>query len=221
MTLVKICGLKDLETARSALEAGADMLGFVFAPSRRRVDPATVLEIVRGCRRSYRSGWAAVGVFAGQPLSLVREITAFCDLNAVQLSGDEPLEYCRALPGPIFRTVHMAPADAACRTGVAHLAMSSSLRALHQANIRLLLDTGSASQWGGTGRVFEWEAVGDVARDCVIAGGLTPSNVGEAIRTLHPWAVDVSSGVEVDGQKDPWLIRRFISEVRRSDDNES
>jgi phosphoribosylanthranilate isomerase len=91
----------------------------------------------------------------------------------------------------------------------------------HYPVARLLLDAGGSWRWGGTGERFEWESVGSLARDCMVAGGLTPSNVGAAVVAMHPWAVDVSSGVETAGKKDAALIQSFIMEVRRRDSHES
>lgn len=218
MTLVKICGLKDPETAIVALDAGADLLGFVFAASRRNVDPETARHTIRECRRRCDRKWMAVGVFADQPLELVRDVAEFCELDTVQLSGNESVAYCRALSGPLMKAFHVAPLDA----GPADDA-DESVRSLHtlmaakERNVRILLDTGSPRQWGGTGKAFDWERIGYIARSCMVAGGLTPANVGMAIEKIRPWGVDVSSGVEVEGKKDPWLIKRFISEVRRHD----
>ena len=244
MTVVKICGVMDTETALVALEAGADMLGFVLAPSRRQLSPDTVAEIAGEARRRFPPGerpWLAVGVFANQPLELVAAAVALAGLDVVQLSGQEEPEYCGQLKTPLFKALHLGTGaegrpttktpdtqsptkdlrDASCssclRVSVPHVA---GFRQRYGAE-RVLLDSGGAGAWGGTGRRFGWEQIGRAARDCLVAGGLSPANVGEAIALLRPWGVDVSSGVETGGRKDPALIRSFISEVRRSDSHGS
>ena len=230
MTYVKICGITDVTQALHALEAGADMLGFVFAPSRRQVQVEVAARIICRAREVFpprQRPWQAVGVFANQPLGLVKTISARSHLDVVQLSGTEPPWYCRQINVPVFKTVHVpelvgdkaAPgseASADLRSTSAEQLLRS-LRACTGAS-RLVLDSGGAGRWGGTGQPFAWEWIGNAARDCLVAGGLTPENVETAILMLHPWAVDVSSGVEIGGQKDPLLISRFIMKVRRSDD---
>lgn len=276
MTVVKICGITEVEHALSALEAGADLLGFVLAPSRRRSSPERVATMVDRCRRSFppqQRPWQAVGVFANQPLEFVLEAAAQCSLDIVQLSGQEAPEYCRRVHLPVFRAVHvpdlvLSPEPAGARApvpgapgdpeagfpaseilegratvgaevlpderrpspssdsrtpragkGLELAGLEGALRLLRErcGAARLLLDSGSGGRWGGTGRPFPWASIGPAARDCLVAGGLTPGNVARAMAVLRPWGVDVSSGVESDGRKDPDLIRRFIIEVRRAD----
>lgn len=226
MTLVKICGITEIDHATAALEAGADMLGFVFAPSRRQVAPDVARKIIRRCRDLYphdRQEWLAVGVFAGPFLSFVQDAAAICGLDAVQLSGEEPLDFGLKLSLPVFKVIHVSstePPASAVRFAESLNETLRALRARHPAS-RLLLDSAGRGVWGGTGRSFDWRLVGQTAHDCIVAGGLDPSNVGSAISTMRPWAVDVSSGVETDGRKDPDLIRRFISAARRTDKHEN
>ncbi len=220
MTRVKICGITNVEHARCALEAGADMLGFVFAPSRRRISQADCAEIVARCLEGFpkeQRDWLAVGVFVNQPLLDVVEAADVCGLDAIQLSGDESLDYCRQMPRPLFRVVHM-PSLLAVPGPAGAEGRLRELRA-ESAAARLLLDAGGPGQWGGTGASFDWGLLGEAARDCIAAGGLNPTNVDEAISTMRPWAVDVSTGVESAGRKDPILIQHFIAEVRRSDEH--
>ena len=218
MTVVKICGITQLDLAIHALEVGANLLGFVFAPSRRQVAPEGAERIIRVCRRLFppgQCGWRAVGVFANQPLCFVRETVSRAGLDIVQLSGLETPEYCYRLALPIFKAVHV-PELARCSAGGDIASVLLGLKASYGA-ARLLLDSGGSGRWGGTGTPFRWDAIGDAARDCLVAGGLDPSNVARAVALLRPWGVDVSSGVETDGKKDPALISRFVLEVRRCD----
>lgn len=239
MTAVKICGLTGLDAAVAALEAGADMLGFVFAAGRRQLRPQDAAALLRQCREHFdtlpddggrcgvagvQRSWRAVGVFANQPLEFVRRTAREVGLDLVQLSGSESAGYCRSLGIPFIRTLHLSSgrvglADGLSSGGSTSEEFATELRR-HWAEsgaTRLLLDSGSPGRWGGTGETFAWERVAGAAGECLVAGGLTPNNVSRAISILHPWGVDVSSGVETAGRKDPELIRQFVTEVKRSD----
>lgn len=245
MTVVKICGLMDLDSALAALEVGADLLGFVFAAGRRQLRPEDAASLVCECRGRFpviQRLWQAVGVFANQPLEFVWQAAGEVGLDLVQLSGAEAAGYGRSLGVPFIRTFHMdceGTGPAFCddgsnswgrrrstRTSLAGILptlpvedFAAELR-LYQAESgasRLLLDSGSPGRWGGTGETFAWDGVGGAAGECLVAGGLSPYNVSRAIATLHPWGVDVSSGVESAGRKDPELIRQFVMEVKRNE----
>jgi phosphoribosylanthranilate isomerase len=207
MTRVKICGIRSFEQAATALEAGADYLGFIFyPPSHRYVKPSSVREIVEACRARFAPGtWSAVGVFVDVPLDEARAICAESGVDLAQLCGAEDRAYAEALVLPVIKVVHVDG------TGTPQ---ASTLAADHGAS-RIMLDTKADGRFGGTGVTYPWDAVRSVADTAFLAGGLTPENVGQAIQTARPWAVDVSSGVERDRVKDPTLIRAFISEVRR------
>ena len=210
MTSVKICGIKTVEQAAVALEAGADYLGFIFyPPSHRYVRPATVGEIVAACRERFGGPdrWCAVGVFVDVPIDQAREICATSSLDLAQLCGAEDRAYAEQLGTPVVRVVHVSG------TGIPS---ASTLAADHGA-ARVMLDTKAEGRFGGTGQTYPWPAVRAAAAEAFLAGGLTPDNVALAIETARPWAVDVSTGVETDRVKDPTLIRAFISEVRRVD----
>jgi phosphoribosylanthranilate isomerase len=210
VTFVKICGIRTVEHGLVALEAGADFLGFVFyRPSPRYVDPRLAAEIVSVCRSELagRAEWRAVGVFVDERPDRVNAIVDRADLDYVQVCGGEDRAYCLGLPRPAIRVVHVDGAGA----------LPDGVRAERFGAERLLLDTKVAGRYGGTGTTYRWQAVGSVAARSFLAGGLTPLNVGDAIAAARPWAVDVSSGVERDGTKDPTLIEQFIREVRRVD----
>ena len=212
MTRVKICGIKTVEQAAVALEAGADYVGFIFyPPSHRYVKPATVGEIVATCRERFGGPdrWSAVGVFVDVPLEEARTICSDASLDLAQLCGAENRAYAEQLGLPVVRVVHVdgTGAPAASTTAADHGAA------------RVMLDTKADGRYGGTGQTYPWPAVRSFAAEAFLAGGLTPDNVALAIQTARPWAVDVSTGVETDRVKDPALIRAFISEVRRVDDD--
>ena len=198
--IIKICGLRTLEAARIVAESGADLIGFVFANSKRKIDVATAATISAAVK-----GPGKVGVFVNQPLSEVLEIADHCRLDYLQLHGEESPDYCRSLNRPVIR---------ACRVGPD---FTPAAVTDYPADY-LLLDSFVPGQSGGTGIPFDWRAVslriGRPRQKFLVAGGLTPENVPDAIRILNPDGVDVSGGVETDGVKDPDKIRRFIAAAR-------
>lgn len=199
---VKICGITNLEAARVAVDAGADAVGFVFASSRRRVGPETARQII-GALPPFVT---PVGVFVDAPLAEVKEIAAFCNLGAVQLHGAEPPEYCAALKAAGFRVIKAF-----------RIKEAKDLEAIVNYPVHaVLLDTFVPGIAGGTGQVFDWGLLaGKVFQvPVVLAGGLTPENVAAAVRQVRPYAVDVSSGVETGGRKDPAKIRLFIQRAK-------
>ncbi len=210
MTLVKVCGLRTLSEARVALQAGAAFLGFIFwKPGKRYVAPSAAAEIIATLRRESLD-WSAVGVFVDPSVAEVHETAALCGLDYVQLSGDEPADLVAAMPRPTFKAVHVRAGQEAA---AAHLVGSNALGA-H----RYLLDTHAKGLPGGTGTVFDWAALRSIGPGCLVAGGLHPDNVANALATLAPFGVDVSSGVEFpSGGKDPRLIRAFVEAVRTYD----
>jgi indole-3-glycerol phosphate synthase / phosphoribosylanthranilate isomerase len=201
---VKICGLRRLEEAETALEEGADFLGFVFyPPSPRYLAPAEAAALIASLRaRPGGRPWAAVGVFVNEPADLVNETADRCGLDFVQLHGTEPAAYCTQMRRPVIKALRLAEVG------------SRAARAADYGAVRLLLDAQVPGYWGGTGVRVDWAAARPHAGEALIAGGLTPANVQEAIETLRPWGLDVSSGVERDGTKDVALIRAFLRRAR-------
>ena len=198
--IIKICGIRTLEAARAAAESGADLIGFVFADSKRKIDVANAAAIAAAVK-----GPGKVGVFVNQPLSEVLKIADRCRLDYIQLHGEESPDYCRALNRPVIQ---------ACRVGPD---FTPAVLADYPADY-LLMDSFVPGQPGGTGLTFDWRAftlrIGRPTQKFLVAGGLTPENVSEAIRILKPNGVDVSGGVETNGVKDPVKIRRFITAAR-------
>jgi len=199
MVRVKVCGLTCLEDARAAAEAGADALGFVLAPSPRRITPEQVREIVRRLPPLVLT----VGVFVDEPMVRVSEIRRFCGLDAVQLHGRESEVQVKALGGRVIKALRVGDRPMKCQ-------------ALYP-TATLLLDTFVPDRPGGTGRVFDWNLALEPARErpIILAGGLRPDNVAEAIRFVKPYAVDVSSGVEHQpGRKDHDQMADFIRQAK-------
>jgi phosphoribosylanthranilate isomerase len=205
MTRVKICGLRREEDALAAAEAGADILGFVFAPSRRRIDPDEARLIIG--RIKERITAKIVGVFVDESPEDMNRIAHHCRLDYVQLSGDEPDDVLAELDVPAIQVIHVGETTPAETVRERVVASSAAL---------VMLDTAVAGWQGGTGRQIEWHRLPPMERPVLLAGGLHAFNVTEALRTVNPWGVDVSSGVETDGQKDHGKIRAFMVAVQQA-----
>ncbi len=215
MTRVKICGLTEVEQALAAAEAGADFIGVVFAPSPRQVTPDVAVKIRAALKKS-KARTEAVGVFVNVHAGTVNRVAKMCGLGRVQLSGDEPWEYCRAIERPIIKAIRVTrnhPPEQTVRN------IDYGMKILRGREIIILLDTSVPERYGGTGKTFDWELARPIAREfpVVIAGGLTAENVTQALNTVNPWGVDVSSGVETAGVKDVKKIKKFIEAVRQAD----
>jgi phosphoribosylanthranilate isomerase len=204
-TRVKICGITNEEDARAAVEAGADALGFVFyRESLRRVEPAVVERIVAGLPPFV----LPVGVFVNEDVQRVRRVMDDCGLVLAQLHGDETAAYCEALGRPVLLAVRL-------RSRGDFLALAEYRG---RARVRgFVVDAHADGAYGGTGRTADWDLAAEAAKaaQVLLAGGLTPENVGEAIARVGPYGVDVSSGVESrPGKKDHDKIRAFMTAVR-------
>jgi len=195
---VKICGITTLRAALAAAHAGADALGFVFAPSPRQISPQEAKKLIQALPPFI----IKVGVFVNLPLKEVEDIASYCNLDFIQLHGSEPPEYCRLL-----RQKHRIIKAFQVKNGVSEALIDTySVDAV-------LLDTYSPSRAGGTGKSFDWILAQNLklAPPLILSGGLTPENVREAIALVKPYAVDVSSGVETNGKKDLTKIYKFIA----------
>jgi phosphoribosylanthranilate isomerase len=215
MTRIKICGIRDKTHALAAVEAGADFIGLVFAPSQRQVSPAQAHDIADAVKKSSEATKVA-GVFVNALSSQINELADFCALDWVQLSGDESWEYCREVVRPVIKTIRIAQQSP--EELYAELSRGSRLLATQQ--FIALLDSRIGGKYGGTGETFNWDLAQEVARGfpVIIAGGLDPKNVARLIKRVAPWGVDVSSGVETGGVKDVSKIGAFIESVRRADE---
>jgi phosphoribosylanthranilate isomerase len=216
MTWIKICGITNLEDALVAAEAGADAIGFVFyEKSPRLVTPDTALEI----SRHLSSRIERVGVFVNQTEDVLCDVADDAALTAMQMHGDNEDPHVADLvvarrPLKVFVGISMHRPNP---DGWASTWDSKNVFAF-------LADSGSPAKLGGTGQTFDWQASQEALSvlkglsRLVLAGGLNPDNVGEAIRITMPWGVDVSSGVEASpGKKDPEKVRAFIRAVREAD----
>ena len=211
MTKIKICGLSEVQHALAAAEAGADFLGLVFAPSRRQVSAEKALQVVEAVR-ALKPSQVVVGVFVNSAADEVNRIADYCHLDWVQLSGDETWHYCQQIERPIIKTVHVSNTRTSEEIS-SEIAIGHQL--LPQKDFVCLLDSRVADTYGGTGQAFDWQLAREVSATfpVLIAGGLNPTNVGQMIREIQPWGVDISSGVETNGQKDTAKIKAFIQVV--------
>jgi phosphoribosylanthranilate isomerase len=206
-TRIKVCGITSKEDARAAVAAGADGLGFIFVKqSPRVVDP----DMVRAITGELPPFVNSIGVFRDEEIEVVEEIIHYCRLTLVQLHGAESPEYCKSIPCPVIKSFSVHPETE-----------SQELAAYSEAASGFLLDTYHKDMAGGTGMVFDWELVEQIQPPgpIILAGGLNPENVGEAIRQVKPFAVDVNSGVEYQpGRKDTDKLKSFADEVRKADE---
>jgi phosphoribosylanthranilate isomerase len=197
---VKICGITRLEDAQAAVAAGANAVGFVFWPkSPRRVDVERAREIASALPEDVTT----VGVFVDQPLHDVNDMARRVGLRAVQLHGSEDSEYVRAMTRPVIKAVAVVGSQA------------PDVNAW-PSNVTVLLDVHDPVKKGGTGKTIDWTVAASVAsrRNVLLAGGLTPQNVGDAIARVRPYGIDVSSGVEVEpGIKDHGRIKALFEAV--------
>jgi len=195
----------DESAALAAAEAGADAIGMIFAPSRRRV----TAEMGRRITRALPPFVARVGVFVDETRERIAEIAEEAALDTIQLHGAEPPEVARSFSLPVLKTIRVRDAD--------------SLRPLDVYQVSaFLLDTYDPDLRGGTGRVFDWSLAAAVSarHHIILSGGLRPDNVTQALDQVHPYGVDVSSGVETGGTKDRGKIRAFIRRVREWEDRQ-
>lgn len=213
MTIVKICGTTNLEDARVAAEAGADLLGFILYPkSPRYVAPETIAAIMAGVRAAIPTPPRGVGVFVNASPAEVLAVLAQTSLDLVQLHGDETAEALAALQGRGFKAVRPTGLEDALTLAHAYATLGVN------AGPDLLIDAYDAHAYGGTGQRADWAAAAVVAQrvpHLLLAGGLTPENVAAAVAAVKPWGVDVASGVELaPGRKDHAKVRAFVATAK-------
>lgn len=203
-TRIKFCGMTRAEDIACAAELGVDAIGLIFAVrSPRRVGLATA----RALRAGLPPMLAVVALLMDNEPSEVRQILQILRPELLQFHGSEDPGECAAYGLPWLKAVPMARPETARDYATRYAAASG-----------LVLDSHAVGAAGGSGQRFAWDAIPELPRPMLLAGGLTPENVFEAVRTVRPWAVDVSSGIEAaPGIKDPEKMRRFVSEVLRAD----
>jgi phosphoribosylanthranilate isomerase len=201
---VKFCGITNHQDALLAVELGVNALGFVFAPSPRKVDPETARRIIQGLPPFVQT----VGVFVNENPARVEEIVRFCRLDMVQLHGDEPPDLCKRLMPRTIKAFRLK--------GEPDLPALKSYRGKTKA---FLFDAYAEDRKGGTGKTFDWGLAlrgKEVGVPLILAGGLNPGNVCKAVTMVRPYAVDVSSGIEESpGKKSPVLMKKLMQRIRR------
>jgi phosphoribosylanthranilate isomerase len=204
---IKICGIRTLDHALAAATAGADLIGFVFAPSRRRITPDAAASLAAELR-SHQVGRQIqiVGLFVNESPAMISAVAHQVGLDYAQLSGDETPGIVPSLPLPWIKAVRFDGSEQ-------ELAWQAAAT-----DAVLLVDAHVPGAYGGTGQRADWTQAAQLAQThrVLLAGGLTPENVVDAIVAVRPWGVDVSSGVEVDGTKSAERIHAFVAHARRA-----
>jgi len=223
MTWIKICANTNLDDARAAVNAGADAVGFVFAPSPRRIDAVTAAEIVAQLPAPVEK----VGVFVNELPSKIREIVQQVGLTVVQLHGDESIAYAEVLFGNVEK--HLRPKIFRALSMTTMFSVTAGAVLLHDPRAAtafdaVLVDSSSPTRAGGTGATFDWSRTQPFINSLhkkykvIVAGGLKPANVAQAVQMFQPWGVDVASGVESEpGRKDHEKLRAFVAAVRAAE----
>ena len=206
MTIIKICGIKNLNDALAVMDAGADMIGFNFHPkSPRYIDMGRCRDIMSVMRRYGRITY--VGVFVNSSVEEIRATMETCGLSLAQLHGDETPEMLHELEGKAFKAFRGIP--------------QYITAFVKQDAPSFLIDASVKDVYGGSGVIADWDGAAELAKEypLLLAGGLTPENVAEAVRQVKPWGVDVASGVEsVPGEKDAAKMSAFVKAIRQTKD---
>lgn len=233
MTKIKICGIKTVTDALAAMDAGADLIGFNFYPkSPRFIERQACAEITSVLKREYPQV-RLVGVFVNSSVEEVKDTLQICALDLAQLHGDETPEMLNRLNGKAFKAIRLSASES-FETSVYpflnSVAKSVSVRESATESVEdircpfqqsalpaLLVDASVKGVYGGSGVTADWNSAAELAKKypLLLAGGLTPENVAEAIRRVKPWGVDVASGVEsTPGEKDAGKMKEFVNAVR-------
>ena len=205
-TRIKVCGMREMTEVAEIVAAGVDAVGFIFAEhSPRKIDPDKAKAIIK----TLPPFVDAVGVFVDEQAEVVEEIVQYCGLTMVQLHGAESPDYCSDISCRVMKAMRVGSATKA-----------DDLAGYTDHIKAFLLDTFNEKMAGGTGQVFDWSLIEKIkpSAPIVLAGGLTPANVGDAISQVHPFAVDFNSGVEFEpGRKDIAKVRQAIAQVAAAD----
>ncbi|MEH7456487.1 phosphoribosylanthranilate isomerase [Bacillus sp. JJ1127] len=198
---VKICGITDLETAKVACDYGADAIGFVFAKSKRKIAPEQAKQIITELPAHVMK----IGVFVNESVESMQKIAAECGLTHVQLHGDEEDYYIKRLNIPSIKAIGVGSG-------------ADIIKATSYETDYVLFDSPKEKFRGGNGKTFSWKLLEhspkELQKKTILAGGLHIENIQEAIQTVQPYMVDVSSGVETEGKKDIEKIKQFIIKAK-------
>lgn len=205
MTRIKICGITNLDDGLEAIAAGVDALGFVFVPNTPRyITPSQAKLVIKQLPPFITN----VGLFVDSEIDEIEDIVNHCKLDAVQLHGNESPEMCSqiSLQTKVIKSFHVKKELQVLRNEIENYRVDA-----------YLLDTFIKGKAGGTGQTFDWRIAEGLSQRIILAGGLTPDNIGTAIAQLQPYGVDVSSGVEKSpGKKDTNKIYSFVRQIRKA-----
>lgn len=205
MVQVKVCGLMDTEAVETAVAAGADFIGFVFADSKRQITKKQASDLAQKIPAHVKK----VGVFVNETAEEIRKTAESVGLDYIQLHGDEPPAFCEKLGLPVIKAFQVRDAG------------DLEKLAAYDCDY-YLLDSPAGKYRGGSGETFDWSLVKEYAflnKKIILAGGLRADNINKAIHEVHPVGVDVSSGVETDSKKDPSKIKAFLHAAKKGDNN--
>lgn len=203
MTIVKICGLKEIEHVQAAVNAGADWIGFVFAPSKRQVTIEQAKELAAAIPASIKK----VGVFVNAEPAFIKEAARSVGLDYIQYHGDETNEDIQAIGLPAVKAISIRSAE--------DLKQAATFTVDY-----FLFDAPGTEYRGGSGHTFDWSVLQLwQGTPFLLAGGLNADNIQTAIETVQPFGVDVSSSVEIDGRKDSTLIEQFIANAKGANEH--
>jgi phosphoribosylanthranilate isomerase len=210
-TWIKICGTTSLEDALSSIEAGADALGFIFAPSKRRILPENAQKIIRGLPRDIER----IGVFMNSSAEEIGSVVKAVELTGIQMHGEES-------PAAVYANLAPARRDTMRKIKTIQVKPGYELGFDRYDGAPGEIDAWLLDSGAGSGKTFDWKIrskqLGGRQERFIVAGGLTPENVGAAMRAFKPWGVDVVTGVEREpGRKDPEKLKAFVAAVRRAE----
>ncbi len=210
-TWIKICGTTCVEDALKSIEAGADALGFIFAPSKRRITPEQARAIIRELPRHVER----IGVFMNSTAAEIASIVTQVDLTGIQMHGEE-------FPPEVYAYLPQNRRDEMRKIKTIQVRDGVRLKFEPYSDAPGAVDAWLLDSGAGSGKTFDWHAaraqLGERQGKFIIAGGLTPENVGDAMRLFEPWGVDVVTGVEREpGRKDPEKLRAFVAAVRKAE----
>ena len=211
-TWIKFCGTTSLDDAMASVEAGANALGFIFAPSKRRVTLEKAQQIIAGLPREVEK----IGVFLNAGAKQIRQVVDQVDLSGIQMHGDSDF------PPEVYSYLPKDRRDSLRKIKTILIEDSCEITLDVSAAVRGVVDAWLFDSGAGSGKAFDWQAartqLGERQGTFIIAGGLTVGNVGEAIRTFSPWGVDVVSGIEAEpGHKDLEKMKAFVAAVRKAE----
>ncbi|MEN9562582.1 MAG: N-(5-phosphoribosyl)anthranilate isomerase [Chloroflexota bacterium] len=219
MTKIKICGIKTLKDAQAAITAGADYLGFNFYPkSVRFIEKSACAEITSVLKREHPQ-IKLVGVFVNSPVDEIKDILQTRHLDLAQLHGDETPDMLSALNGKAFKAIRLSSTESV-EASVYPFLQSALFRESVTESVykpAMLIDAAVKGVYGGSGVTADWTAAAKLAQQypLLLAGGLAPENVADAVRQVQPWGVDVASGVEAaPGEKDAGKMSEFVKAVK-------